>query len=86
MHACTGDCDAIHIDAFGRDVKPVRIRGECFAQLDQTEVVVVKRFAGVECGFGVVADESGCDLVAFAKPEFQNVGAADARVGDFADA
>ena len=86
MHACTGDGDAIHIDALGRNVQPVRIRGERFAQLDQPEVVVVKSFAGIECGLCGVADESGCDLVAFAEPELQNVGATDARVGDFADA
>jgi hypothetical protein len=86
MHARTGDGDAIHIDALDRSVQPVGIRGERFAQLDQAEVVVVESFAGVKRGLRGVSDEGGRDLIAFTEPEFQNVSATDARVGDFADA
>jgi hypothetical protein len=86
MHARTGDGDAIDIDAFDRGVQSVGVRGERFAQLDQPEVVVVKSFAGVKRGFCGIADKGGRDLVAFAEPEFQDVRATYARVGDFADA
>ena len=48
--------------------------------------MVVESFPGVECSLRGVANEGGRDLVTFAEPELQNVGAADPRIGDFANA
>ncbi len=77
---------AVDRDGLRRSVQPVRVRRQCRAQLLDPEVVVVEGLPGVERRLGRLADEGGRDLVAFAEPELQDVGAADAGVGHLADA
>ena len=57
----------------------------CRAQFRQSEVVRIERFAITQRSGSGIADDSGRDLVAFAKPELEHVGAPEASIGDLAN-
>ncbi len=59
--------------------------GDGLAQLGQAKVVGVKGLASADRLDGRLADEVRSDFIALAEPEGQDVLAAEAGIGDFAD-
>ena len=83
VHAATGDGQSVKLDGA---MTLAHVMRHSLAQFGQAQVVRIKGLAHLQGGDGGLSNRLGRDLVAFAKPESQQIGSPQTGIGNLPDA
>ena len=83
VHAATGDGQSVKLDGA---MTLGHVMRHSLAQFGQAQVVRIKGLAHLQGGDGGLSNRLGRDLVAFAKPESQQIGSPQTGIGNLPDA